>query len=185
MKVFINPGHAPNGNPDPGAVNQITGLQECDVALAVGTLVEGYLRAAGCTTLLVQSDSLSYVVSVANSWCADIFISIHCNSATNTEAQGSETWYCHGSLRGKALAACIQRQIVTSLPVVDRGLKEATPGKNGLYVLSNTDMPAALVELAFISNPSDERMLADSAMQDEFARAISRGITDYFTKGGL
>ena len=39
MNVFINPGHAPNGNPDPGAVNGNTGLRECDVALAVGDLV--------------------------------------------------------------------------------------------------------------------------------------------------
>lgn len=38
MNVFINPGHAPNGNPDPGAVNGTTGLRECDVALAVGNL---------------------------------------------------------------------------------------------------------------------------------------------------
>ena len=39
MRVFINPGHAPNGNPDPGAVNANTGLRECDVALVVGTKV--------------------------------------------------------------------------------------------------------------------------------------------------
>ncbi|WP_425058354.1 N-acetylmuramoyl-L-alanine amidase LytC [Sporomusa carbonis] len=185
MNVFINPGHAPSGIPDPGAVNPLTGLRECDVVLAVGTLVDGYLRAAGCATQLLQSDLLGYVVGAANSWGADVFVSIHCNSAANTAAQGTETWYCHGSLRGKVLAECIQQQIVTSLPVIDRGLKEATPGVNGLYVLSNTDMPAALVELAFISNPDDECMLADPAAQDEFARAIARGITDYFAKGGL
>ena len=185
MKVFNNPGHAPNGNPDPGAVNPNTGLRECDVALAVGALVEGYLRAAGCSTLLVQNDSLSHIVGVANSWGADVFVSIHCNSAANIEAQGTETWYCHGSGEGKALAGYIQHQITASLPIVDRGIKEATPGVNGLYVLSNTDMPAALVELAFISNPDDERMLADQAMQDEFARTIARGVTDYFAKGDL
>lgn len=185
MKVFNNPGHAPGGTPDPGAVNPITGLRECDVVLAVGKLVDGYLCAAGCSTQLLQSDSLSYVVSAANSWEADVFVSIHCNSAVNTAAKGTETWYCHGSRGGKVLAGYIQQQITASLPVIDRGLKEATPGVNGLYVLSNTDMPAALVELAFISNPSDERLLADAAAQDEFARAIARGITDYFAKGGL
>lgn len=57
MKVFLNPGHAPNGNPDPGAVNGETGLRECDVALAVGESAESYLNAAGVETELLQSDS--------------------------------------------------------------------------------------------------------------------------------
>ena len=49
--------------------------------------------------------------------------------------------------------------------------------KNGLYVLTNTDMPAVLVELAFISNEDDEKLLRNN--QDDFARAIARGVTDY------
>ena len=52
-----------------------------------------------------------------------------------------------------------------------------TPGVNGLYVLTNTDMPAVLVELAFITNPSDEEILANA--QDALARAVARGVTDY------
>ncbi len=59
MKVFINPGHAPNGHPDPGAVNDNTGLRECDVALAVGDLVAHYLKTAGVgVTNVFQCDSL-------------------------------------------------------------------------------------------------------------------------------
>ena len=42
MKVFLNPGHAPGGHPDPGAVNSESGLRECDVALAVGQSAESY-----------------------------------------------------------------------------------------------------------------------------------------------
>ena len=64
-----------------------------------------------------------------------------------------------------------------SMNTVDRGIKEAVPGKNGLYVLTNTDMPAVLVELAFISNEDDEKLLRNN--QDDFARAIARGVTDY------
>ena len=92
-------------------------------------------------------------------------------------AEGTETWYCAGSSDGKHLAECIQSQIVDHLGTVDRGVKMATPGKNGLYVLTNTDMPAVLVELAFISNEDDEKLLRNE--QDEFARAIARGVTDY------
>ena len=179
-RVFINPGHAPNGQPDPGAVNGTTGLRECDVAAAVGALVAQYLQSASCEVQVLQNDSLSLAVSTANQWWADLFISIHCNSAANPAAKGAETWYCKGSKRGEALADCIQRQLISSLPVIDRGLKIATPGVNGLYVLTNTDMPACLVELAFISNLEDEQLLA--TRQDDFARAMARGITDYLSQ---
>lgn len=56
MKVFINPGHMPGV--DPGAVNPTSGLKECDVALAVGKLVEYYLKNAGCEVMRLQSDNL-------------------------------------------------------------------------------------------------------------------------------
>lgn len=177
MKVFINPGHAPGGHPDPGAVNEETGLRECDVAFTVGKAVEKYLNAAGVETELLQSDSLYEICEAANASDSDIFVSIHCNAAEAEEANGTETWACAGSYRGSMLASCIQNQIVNALDTTDRGVKTATPGVNGLYVLTHTDMPAVLVELAFITNDKDCRMLIDQ--QDELARAIARGVTDY------
>lgn len=113
----------------------------------------------------------------ANASDADIFVSIHCNAAETEEANGTETWACAGSYRGSMLANCIQCQLVDALDTTDRGVKIATPGVNGLYVLTNTDMPAVLVELAFITNPGDEDILANT--QDALARAVARGVTDY------
>lgn len=177
MKVFINPGHAPGGHPDPGAVNSETGLRECDVALAVGKSAASYLNAAGVETEMLHSDSLAEICEAANGSGADIFVSIHCNAAEVEEANGTETWACVGSYRGGMLADWIQSQLVDALDTTDRGVKIATPGINGLYVLTNTSMPAVLVELAFISNPGDEEILANA--QDALARAIARGVTDY------
>ena len=177
MKVFLNPGHAPNGHPDPGAVNEETGLRESDVALAVGKSAASYLNAAGVETELLQSDSLEEICEAANTSDANIFVSIHCNAAEVEEANGTETWACAGSYRGGMLANCIQRELVDALGTTDRGVKIATPGVNGLYVLTNTDMPAVLIELAFITNPSDEEILAHD--QDALARAVARGVTDY------
>ena len=177
MKVFINPGHSPGGHPDPGAVNSETGLRECDVALAVGESAASYLNEAGVETEMLQSDSLAEICEAANGSGADIFVSIHCNAADAAEANGTETWACAGSYRGGMLADCIQSQLVDALDTTDRGVKIATPGINGLYVLTNTDMPAILVELAFISNPGDEEILANA--QDALARSIARGVTDY------
>ena len=79
MKVFINPGHAPEGNPDPGACNVYTGLRECDVTAEVGRLTAHYLNAVGIETEILQSDSLYEVCQKANASEADLFISIHCN----------------------------------------------------------------------------------------------------------
>lgn len=181
-KIFINPGHAPNGEPDPGACNADTGLRESDVALAISQGVAKYLRNVGYEVQVLQDDSLEEICCQANGWPADLFVSIHCNSAGTDQAKGAETWYCDGSARGAKLATLIQGQLINSLSLVDRGIKDAVPHQDGLYVLTNTDMPACLVETAFISNADDEKLLADPAKQDVFARAIARGVTDYFAE---
>lgn len=184
MKVFINPGH--DTTYDSGAVNPNSGLREADVAAEVGALVVDYLEAAGCDCQIMQSDNLaptpagrsSYddrqgatVTETANDWGADVFVSIHCNAA-NTEARGTEV-ECYGSGAGEQLAQCIQSQIVDSLGTVDRGVKYMPQ----LLVLKYTDMPAVLVEMAFIDNDEDAALI--ESKHDEFARAIARGVTDY------
>ena len=99
MKVFINPGHAPNGNPDPGAVNNTTGLRESDVAATIGNLVKKYLEAAGCECQLFQSDDLYEIVSDSNSWDADVFVSIHCNSAVRRSQRHRNFLFLHQQVR--------------------------------------------------------------------------------------
>jgi N-acetylmuramoyl-L-alanine amidase len=152
-------------------------LRESDVAAHVGRLVEGYLVAAGLEVMTLQSDSLEEICDTANEWGADVFVSIHCNSAASEFARGVETFSYPGSVGGRDIAGCIQRQIVGAFSKIDddfpdRGLKEAN-----FYVVRNTDMPACLVEMAFISNEEDAALLKYHA--DDFARAIARGVTDY------
>lgn len=185
MNVFINPGHKPGL--DSGAVNPNTGMQETEVALAVGTLVKQYLEAAGCGVSFLQSNSLNgededednpSIVRTANESGCDIFVSIHCNAA-NGSANGTEVEvYSYASTEANALAQAIQDQIVNTLGTTDRGLKE----RPGLAVLRGTDMPACLVEMAFIDNDEDAELLANN--QDDFAKAIARGITDYASRRG-
>lgn len=184
MKVFINPGH--DRKYDSGAVNSNSGLREADVAANVGALVEKYLVAAGCECQLMQSDNLAptgagrseyddrqglTVTETANEWGADVFVSIHCN-AFNESAHGTEV-ECYGAGEGARLAGNIQKQIVGALGTLDRGVKSMPY----LLVLKYTDMPACLVEMAFIDNDDDAGFLANK--QDDFARAIARGVTDY------
>ncbi|WP_110953032.1 N-acetylmuramoyl-L-alanine amidase family protein [Anaerosinus massiliensis] len=169
MKICINAGHYPGL--DSGAVG--TFLQEADVVKNIGEIVCRDLEAVGYEVLFVQENELVDITNASNSFGADLFVSIHCNAATNLSAQGTET-FCYGSGAGESLAPCIQNQIVNSLGTVDRGVKYS----QGLYVLKHTDCPAVLVETAFISNYDDEQLLANR--QADFAHAIARGVTDYF-----
>lgn len=173
LKVFLNGGHAPNGEPDPGACNYDLDLRESDIAKEIADAVEGYLTAAGVQVVgNLQSDSLGEITTAANASGADIFISIHCN-AFNGSAKGTEVEVYPNSKAGYALGNCIQNQIVDALDMVDRGLKN----RPNLYVLKHTDMPAVLVETGFIDNYDDAVKLRDRT--DDFARAIARGVTDY------
>ena len=178
-KIFLNAGHdelSLKGTPDydPGAVNYDIPLYENEVAWNVSTLAKEYLEAAGCECNLLQSESLSGICAAANSWNADYFISIHCN-AFNGIANGTETLTYPSDIEGYKLAECIQNQILDTFDTTDRGLKARTD----LAVLNGTDMPAVLVEMAFIDNYDDAILLRDR--QDDFARAIARGVTDFLS----
>ena len=189
MRVMIDPGHA-GRNVDPGAVNATTDLQEADVALIVSRLVEKYLFAVGYEVKLTrteweqaETDDLSYRTALANDWSADVFISLHCNSAENPSAEGYEIWTSPGQTEGDRLAICIYGQIAAEFPDLAgrTDYSDGDPDKESrFYVLVHTDAPACLVEMAFISNDAEAALLVDAAWQDRYARAIARGVTDYF-----
>lgn len=175
LKIFINPGH--DMDLDPGAC--ANNLREVDIALAIGEKVKKTMEVIGYPCQLIQSDNLNgetegkpNVCATANNSGADIFVSIHCNSAANTSAKGTETLVYSTGGKAELLAKCIQTQIVNSLNMVDRGIKV----RPDLCVLRETTMPAVLVEAAFISNQEDAYKLMYRI--EEFANAIARGITD-------
>ena len=193
MKVMIDPGHA-GRNIDPGAVNQETGLQEADVALAVSRFLETELTRAGHEVKLTrteweqaETDDLEYRTSLANDWEADLFVSIHCNSAVNQSAKGYEVWTSPGDAESDVLATCIYAQIAMEFP--DRtgraDYSDDDPDKESrFYVLVHTEAPACLVEMAFISNDEEAALLADSRWQSRQAGAIARGIVEYASEKG-
>lgn len=175
LKIFINPGH--DMDLDPGAC--ANNIREVDIALAIGEKLKKTMEVIGYPCQLLQSDNLNgetkgkpNVCATANNSGADIFVSIHCNSAANTSAKGTETLVYSTSGKAELLAKCIQTQIVNSLNMVDRGIKV----RPDLCVLRETTMPAVLVEAAFISNQEDAYKLMHRI--EEFANAIARGITD-------
>lgn len=188
MKIAIDPGHA-GRNVDPGAVNPKTGLQEADVVLVIARLIAKNLTAVGHEVIITrnqweqsETDDLSYRTNLANTWGADVFVSLHCNSASNSSAKGYEIWTSPGNTEGDRLASCVYKQIAVEFPdrVGRTDYSDGDPDKEErFYVLVHTEAPACLIEMAFISNEEEVALLADTPWQRRYAQAIARGITDY------
>ena len=189
-KIYIDPGHNPKGG-DTGANGY--GHKEQDITVEIGQRLYDLLIQSGQAVYMSRyqkgdvagngtlSSSLQSRAADANSKGADLFVSIHCNAA-NTKAFGCETYSFPGSREGRELAACIQNYLPQLTGRFDRGIKEAS-----FAVLRNTNMPAVLVETAFIDHYDDSVYLASAAGQQCIAEAIARGICEYLGidyKGG-
>lgn len=118
---------------------------------------------------------LSKRCNIANVEKTDIFVSFHCNAAGPESARGIETLYHPKSKEGKKLAAAIQKELIAATDTPDRGIKE----RDNLYVLNKTHMPAVLIEMGFITNTEEERLLNDRAYQKKLIEAVLKGIRKY------
>ena len=175
-KVVIDPGH---GGSDPGAVG-INGLKETDIVLEVSKTVSEFLSNKGVQTILTRSDErtldLQPRVAKANNFKADAFVSIHANATRGKrkDVNGLETYYYSGS-KGYSLAKNIHKQIlITSSQSPDRGVR-----RSRFYVIRKSSMPAALVEIGFVTGMYDAALLRQKAYRDKMAFAIAKGILNY------
>ncbi len=180
--MVLDPGH---GGRDTGANGSV--LHEKDVNLDIA-LKAGQILAARKFDVAYTRDSdiyltLSERANIANELNAAVFVSVHCNSADNPSASGTETYY-YASLEDPELfmqkdqraklASLLQKNLIAQLRLADRGVKQ-----DRFTVIMNTNMPSALVETAFINNPSEEACLMDSSFRNKAATAIADAITEY------
>ncbi len=184
IKIYIDQGHNPRGF-NTGAEGN--GYYEQDLTYEIGRRLNILLsensefetrlsRPTPDTVLGTNnSSSLTARVNEANSWGADIFLSLHNNAAENTRASGNEALvYGPTSTVAIALGTRILEQLTLTTGLRNRGIVY----RPGLYVLKRTVMPAVLLEMGFISNPYDADLLANSPYL--FAVGIYRGILSYY-----
>lgn len=119
----------------------------------------------------VPRDDLQARCNVANAAGVDLFISVHNNGSTSTSARGTEMHASAKDPLGMRLRVLVQREVVRETGLVDRGV-----WTNDFYVVRWSNMPAILVEGAFISNPSDASLLKDRRFRRRIARGIARGV---------
>lgn len=171
-KIFIDNGH---GGHDPGAIGKNS--REKDNVLKVGLRLGALLQSAGHQVRYSRTTdkflSLSERARLANNWGADIFISLH-NNSHNSNASGFETFIYNGkvSSKTKSLQNNIHNAIASNIGINDRGKKTAN-----FAVVRETKMPAVLIEYAFISNVSDERILINQV--NDLAKWTANGVTNF------
>lgn len=167
VKFFINPGH---GGKDPGKVSA-NGLKESEICANIAEILAKRMKLNGYQfKVYQQKDSLYDVSKESNKYGADIFISIHCNSAVDPKANGTETWYYKYSIKGEQIAKVMQEELIRHLGLRDRGIKS----NETFHVLKRTNACAILIETAFLSNPKEEKFLKEN--QEKIANAIWEGI---------
>lgn len=175
--IVIDPGH---GGSDPGAVGR-GGLKEKDVTLDIAKRVYQLLKENTNAQVYLTRDtdryvSLSQRSSMANKLGADAFISIHINGAENGIERGIETYAHYNSPKNAwALAWYIQEKLVEELGLLDRGLKA-----DNFHVVRETNMDSVLLEIGFITDTTEETLLAKSSTRERAARAVFEGILEYY-----
>jgi N-acetylmuramoyl-L-alanine amidase len=191
MRVGDDPGH---GGSDPGAIGP-TGLKEKDVTLPIGLMLGELLKFNGIEpvytrqtdTSLVKREGLSFKEwqkrelnareKIIDDAKCDIAVSIHCNGSTDPRHKYISTYiYARGG-KAEHLAIFVQRHLVESTGWEDGGIKVGN-----LHMVRETDMPAILVELGFITNEKQEAWLKEKNNQYKLAKAIAQGICDYYCR---
>jgi N-acetylmuramoyl-L-alanine amidase len=171
--VVIDAGH---GGEDPGALGQC-GVVEKDLTLSVARLVQlEALSIPGIEIVLTRDHDvfveLKERAELANQCDAAVFVSLHANAFSDAAVRGVETLVAQGaSPLSQRLAECLQQGVSAAVPgTKDRGVQRAD------LFLSRATMPAALVEMGFITNRAECEALQDLSTQRAIARAVLAGI---------
>lgn len=167
--VILDAGH---GGKDPGAV--AGGVNEKDINLQIVLKMKELLEARGIAVLLTRDDDtfleLEERTQFANATNACLFVSIHCNSYSDTSVSGFEVYY-YQSAKAKAVANAIVADLEATVPVKMRGVKT-----KGLYVVKYTDMPAVLLEMGFLTNAQERQKLCTDEYQTTMAQSVVASI---------
>ena len=114
-------------------------------------------------------------VDVAENSAADLFISLHINASVNKNVGGFSSYYYPKTSHDARVATAIQKRMTNNFGLDDLGIRQAN-----FYVNKRSSMPSALIEMAFITNAKEEKLLNSNWFQSKLAKAIADGIEDYF-----
>lgn len=189
--IYIDPGH---GGPDGGA--EKGKAIEKDIALSVSLKLRDYLQQQGALVLMTReydydladkdtkglsrrkTEDLHRRAKLINESHADFFISIHLNAIPSARWHGAQTFYHEKFVENKIAAEIIQDELIDNLENTNRMAKPI----NHVYLLKTVKKPGVLVEIGFLSNPTERELLMDDNYQERVAASIYEGVMRYFTE---
>lgn len=188
--IYLDPGH---GGPDGGAGD--SDALEKDIALEVSKKLRDYLQQQGALVLMTRekdtdladpetsklrhrkSEDLRTRLKLINESEADLFLSIHLNSIPSPRWSGAQTFFAPHNADNKRIAKFIQAELVRNLENTDREAKII----NNVFLMKNAEKTGALVEIGFLSNPTERNNLKQDEYQEKVAASIYKGVMRYFT----
>lgn len=190
--IVVDPGH---GGVDPGAVGH-SGTLEKEVTLAIGLRLKEILEQAGAVVVMTRKEDidlgspgkslsarkkedLDRRIQLVRECRGDIYLGIQAN-AFGTRWTGAQTFYYPESRESRRLAEAVQGGLKR---VLGNTRREAKP--LDIYVLRHLTVPAVLIEVGFLSNPLEERLLTDPEYQKKVALAIYSGVLEYLAAAGF
>jgi N-acetylmuramoyl-L-alanine amidase len=183
--IVVDAGH---GGFDPGAIGPAKNVEK-DITLAISRKLTSLLSQSGALVVTTRENDddlagdksgsllerkrrdLAARVEKAKTNKADIFISIHTNADVSPRWFGAQTFYNAKSETAKKIAEAIQDELTSQLGNTTRKAKTGN-----YYITDKTDMSAVIVEVGFLSNPKEERLLSSDDYQDKVAFAVFTGI---------
>ena len=172
IKIIIDPGH---GGYDSGA--SYGGHEEKNINFSVSNKIKDFLEKQGVTVFLTREDdsfiSLAERNDITNSIKPDAFVSIHANALkTSSGIRGLETYYW--TPQSEKLAYFTHKGILSSIGIPDHYIRKAR-----FYVVKFTEVPAILVEMGFMTNGEDRKLLTNETIQDKYAKSIGESILKF------
>lgn len=188
--ILLDPGH---GGPDGGAGEE--GAIEKDIALSVSKKLRDYLQEQGALVIMTReedkdlaedgtrgysrrkTEDLKKRLAMINESEANFFVSIHLNSIPSQKWSGAQTFYAPQLKENAKAAKFIQDELRINLENTDRKAKPLS----SVYILKNAQKPGVLVEVGFLSNPTEKQLLKTEEYQEKVAASIYKGMLRYFS----
>ena len=189
--IVIDAGH---GGEDGGATSE-NGISEAQINLKIALNLQKLLEQSGANVILTRSDEnaiydldkktlrekkvsdIKNRVKIGNNSSADIFVSIHLNKIPQNQYSGWQTFYKDGNEQGKELATSIQNNLNET---IQKENKRVPMKISNVYIIKQVEIPTAIVECGFLSNPEEEQILQQEIYQEKLAWGIYNGIIEYF-----
>lgn len=183
--IYLDAGH---GGKDPGAYYK--DVYEEDINLSITLKLRDKLENMGAVVYLTRDSDydlsnpnaslrkrsdLGNRAKMINSSDADMYLSIHLNSSTNTSWKGAQVFYDDINKDNESIAKLFQEEFNKNLKS-NKSAKEIST----LYMYKNVTKPGVLLEVGFISNSNDRYLLKKSSYQDKISNVIANTLIKYF-----